>query len=514
MLPQLRRLALVCLLAFLTASCGGGGDGDVANSGGIGGTGISSGSISSFGSIFVNGIEFDLTGATIKVDDLPGCDPKDLCSNPLKLGMVVNASVHYNDDGKTGSAQAVEAEAALEGPVTSVGPAANGVRTVAILGTTVIISQDDTVIDDALGLSFDHILVDDVLEIHGFFNENDELQATRVEKKASGGGAGSEVELKGKIKLLSNPTPPGTFQLRNRTVYFDGATVLEDIPGGALSDGLFVAVKGTLHDDSADSDVDAIKIEGKQLGGDVAKVSVEGIIASVDTADNRVFVLNTAVGPVPVNAVGAIFEPSGLVPAPGLEVEVEGASVGGTLVATKVKIGIRLKIEATVQNVSGSGKSGTLTLLVNPMPMPDGQVLPVEVNDSTKMVDQTGTVIPAASLELGDINITPPDFLKINARLGESGLIATQVRRTNPGDVVVQGLADLPPTGNPGPSGPLVSVFGIQFDTDLDTQYKDIGGNTISDPNEFFADVHSQSLIRIKDKTPTDGVLDEASFED
>jgi hypothetical protein len=521
-LPRLRKLALASALAFLTAACGSGGGDDVA-SGGIGGTGISSGAISGFGSIIVNDVEIDLTGANVRIDDAPGCDPKDLCANPLKLGMVVNASVEYSDDGKSASAIDVEVEEALEGPVTFVSaPAADGTRTAVILGVTVIISVDDTIIDDALGLDFDNINVGDVLEVHGFFDENDLLDAKRVEKKAVG-GVGSEVEIKGKIKQLSSAMPPGTFELRNLTVHFDGATTLDDIPGNMLADDLFVEVKGTLCDGTLCpiGDVDATKIEAKKLDDDIAKVSVEGIIASVDATDSRLFVLNTAVGPISVNATGATFDPIGLVPAPGLEVEVEGTVIGGTLVAVKVKIGIQIKIEATVQSKLGNGSNGKLTLLLNPIPAPGEmgpQVLTVEVNGSTQFQDKVGGATSPFDLD----DITPLlDFLKIKARLGDSGLVATQIKRTNPGDVVLQGPADVPPTGNTsGTGGRLVSVLDIQFDTDADTGYEGIDGNPIMDPNYFFSNVYPGSLIKIKDKSLPppdqgvgDGIADVVEFE-
>ena len=508
-LSQLRKLALASALALLTAACGGTDD-DVA-SGGIGGTGISSGAITGFGSIFVNDIEIDLTGASVLIDGAPGCDPKDLCANPLKLGMVVNASVEYNDDGKTGSAIEVEVEEALEGPVTSVSaPAADGTRTAVILGVTVIISVDDTVIDDALGLDFDNINEGDVIEVHGFFDESDRLEAKRLEKKAGGGGAGSEVEIKGRIKL-DDATPPGTFQLHNLTVhFFVGTTQLVDIPGGVLSDGLFVEVQGKLR---ADGGVDASKIKGKQPDDDIAKVSIEGIIASVQaTSNNRLFVLNTAVGPISVNATGATFEPTGLVPVPGLEVEVEGTSVSGTLVAAKVKISAQIRIEATVQDVSGSGKSGSVTLRLNDTTF-SAQDLIVEVNESTRLIDQTRVIMPPSDLNLDHISLA--DFLKIRAlQRGDGKLVATQIRRTDSDDVLLQGPADVPPTGGPGLNGRVVSVLGVQFDTDVNTEYEGFDDNPILDPNEFFDNVKPGSPIKIKDKAPTNGVLEEAGFED
>ena len=62
---QLFFITVICL--FL-AGCGGGGNSSLAG-GGIGGTGITaSGAITGFGSIFVNGIEFETAGASRDVD--------------------------------------------------------------------------------------------------------------------------------------------------------------------------------------------------------------------------------------------------------------------------------------------------------------------------------------------------------------------------------------------------------------------------------------------------------------
>jgi len=49
----------------LLLACTAGGGGDTAATGGMSGTGISQGSVTAFGSIFVNGIEWNLDSAAI-----------------------------------------------------------------------------------------------------------------------------------------------------------------------------------------------------------------------------------------------------------------------------------------------------------------------------------------------------------------------------------------------------------------------------------------------------------------
>ena len=68
MTSLLRKIAILSVVGFLTSSCGGGGGGGDVAGGGLSGTGVSSGAITNFGSIFVNGVEFETSGASISLD--------------------------------------------------------------------------------------------------------------------------------------------------------------------------------------------------------------------------------------------------------------------------------------------------------------------------------------------------------------------------------------------------------------------------------------------------------------
>ena len=70
---------LAAALAILVAACGGGGGGA---DGGIGGTGVALGTITGFGSVFVNGVEFSSDRAVIKLDD------RTVAQSDLRVGMV------------------------------------------------------------------------------------------------------------------------------------------------------------------------------------------------------------------------------------------------------------------------------------------------------------------------------------------------------------------------------------------------------------------------------------------
>src|SRR5712692_10195739 len=83
---------------FALASCGGG----------TGSSGVTStfGTITAFGSVFVNGVEFSTSGATIVLDDNPATE-----SN-LRVGMVVTVS---GPRSGSGSATRIEVDDAVKG---------------------------------------------------------------------------------------------------------------------------------------------------------------------------------------------------------------------------------------------------------------------------------------------------------------------------------------------------------------------------------------------------------------
>ncbi len=116
MLALLHRVTaglLVGLFIVVAAGCGSGGGGGGGLAGGIGGTGaVAQGAITGFGSIFVNGIEFETDSSSFDVDDDSVATEGDLA-----LGMVVTVIGTINNDGVTGSASSVEYDDEVEGPV-------------------------------------------------------------------------------------------------------------------------------------------------------------------------------------------------------------------------------------------------------------------------------------------------------------------------------------------------------------------------------------------------------------
>ncbi|MFV9616753.1 MAG: DUF5666 domain-containing protein, partial [Gammaproteobacteria bacterium] len=146
----LTKSALSAAIALALVTCSGGVDvGSVGGGGisGIGGSGFtSSGSVTGFGSVFVNGVEFETSGTVFDIDDSSGGREGDLA-----IGMVVTVNGTVNDDGVSGTATSISFDDQLQGSITGITAVAADPdgenRSFTVLDTTVRINAINTVFD-------------------------------------------------------------------------------------------------------------------------------------------------------------------------------------------------------------------------------------------------------------------------------------------------------------------------------------------------------------------------------
>jgi hypothetical protein len=311
------------------AGCGGGGGSNVA---GIGGTGRTiSGTITGFGSIFVNDVEYDIDNASFSINDdsSPG-----LSQDDLRIGMVVTLTA--NDDGTVGVASQVVYDNEIKGPVSNLVSASGGLKkSFSIFGVNVVVDVAGTVFDDSStpGFSFATLAEGDIVELSGLFDSSNTLVATYIEKTDDLDPGNSEVEIKGTPDAGTDAGVGESFTINGVTVNIVAGTDLSDIPGNRVTDTQFIEVKGTLVTTGPDI-IDAIRIEQEDDGieSDDGEVSIEGFVS--DFIDNSSF----KVSGQQVDATGAEFEPAGLVLSNDLRVEVEGTIINGILNAEKVEL--------------------------------------------------------------------------------------------------------------------------------------------------------------------------------
>ena len=218
---SLERFLLTLLLALLLISCSGGGAS--SNSGGIGGSGMTSqGSVSGFGSIIVNGTEFDTTNARVIVEGQEIGIGDIVAEDNLEVGMVVTV---YGTDSNNPVAERVTYNDNVEGPVESITPVNATRKDIVVLGQTVIVN----VVTEFKGTTFDTLAVDDVVEVSGYYDDNYDIIATYVEVTSS-----STHEITGRVTGIFSP---------GVQFFVNGLLVVNSSETVAIND--YVEVKGS-----------------------------------------------------------------------------------------------------------------------------------------------------------------------------------------------------------------------------------------------------------------------------
>jgi len=306
------------LLAFLLlgfGGCGGGGGANYAG-GGIGGSGISVGAITAIGSIEVNGVNFDTSGATIFVSDENKGKGDQAVLSYLHVGKVVVVEGTVNEDGITGSANHVYFDANVAGSVET--DAAAGEFWV--LGQLVVCDSETVLVGYA---SFDDVGAGDLVEVSGLVDSVGTIHATYVGRKPSL----AEQEVKGVVRGLDRSTR--AFKIRNLTVEYDDAT---DLPDGEPEEGQLVQVKGTLQ---SKGKLEATRIqfamETEAINAD--RMDIEGLVTDIISSSEF------TVGDQQVVRTDAETQFKNGTPADialGAKLEVKGRLENGVLVARKI----------------------------------------------------------------------------------------------------------------------------------------------------------------------------------
>ena len=129
---RISAVGLAGIVAAVVVACGGGGG---ANFAGIDRLGVTNGTITGFGSVFVNGVEYSTTGATFSIDDAPGTQDQ------LQVGQQVTVQWSSNSTGGARQADAVIYDDSVEGPITA-GSINLVDQSFVVLGQTVVVDAD------------------------------------------------------------------------------------------------------------------------------------------------------------------------------------------------------------------------------------------------------------------------------------------------------------------------------------------------------------------------------------
>jgi hypothetical protein len=283
--------------------------------GGINGGGRARGVITAFGSIFVNGVEYDIAGATITVNGVATTEDK------LRVGQVVTVDGVVNNDLVTGQAATVAHESDVRGAVTAVDESTSSLR---VLGQSIRVNGGTKFSAGFAPANLAGVDVGDIVEISGYRTAGGALVATRVQVSPS-----SHDRIVGQVSELDEGNL--TFRIGSLRVNYAHASLIE----GDLANGALVEVEGP-RASGLTLIARKVNVEDGGLGGEPGDGgSIEGLVTS--PLDAGFFAIN---GQVIIIKSTTVFEDGGRADlVNNARVEAEGRfDSKGRILAEKVKI--------------------------------------------------------------------------------------------------------------------------------------------------------------------------------
>ena len=482
--------------AIMVSACGGDGSLGGGDTAGIGGSGfISSGTVTGFGSVYVNGVRFETDSSTIFDVE----DNIDATQADLRVGMVVQVEGTIISNS-AGIATGIQYSDDIEGPISAIPGKADifenldaTEKTFSIMGKTIVVSRADTAFEGS-NFTYDSIALDNVIEISGFYDQRGDLRASYVERKSLNFDPDNILEIKGTAVWTGS-----NFKVQGINIDLASPTYFDLVNG--LQDGLLVEVKGTY--DSSTNTIIATEIdaESNDLNDEASKVELEGIIT--EYASGSEFKING----LTVNASSAVFTPTTLQLKDGVKVEVEGTMLDGVLIAMEVEVrGGSAEVSAPVgSTIDTINNSFTVELA--------GQSITVQLTAATRIEDDIGIEDDYIAL-INDLK--EGDFVDVRGFESATNTItATQIKREQEvKDIELQGVVRMQ---DPNTS---ITVLGVTFPVDIFTTiYENESDESVS-THSLFIDLttNDSTVIKIVDKKDGEGngqdVADEVEIED
>ena len=415
------------------------------------------GQISGFRSVYVNGVEYETTGASYSVDDTTASG-----DDALDVGMVVKIQGAVNADGRTGQANSISYDDDVEGLVEDLAADVDdpdNIKTFTVLGIAVVADKRSTNFEgeDDPAFSFETIMNGDNVEVSGEFS-GDVLLASYIEKQDA---SDEEFEAKGTLDLF-NGDDQFVLVLRKASTLNITIAAGAEIPSAGVMDGQYVEVEGTIPDPAAPDSILATKVELEdpdRIGdSDEDETEIEGVLSyDADTGTWSVLdvqlVLDENVEYSPEELANMIADLS----ADGLTVEVEGQYVEDVLLVEKMELEEDdLEFTGDVQEVTSTdARDGTVTLSFGSA---IGTV-EVRVTPDTMFLDDDAM----DHFDLGSIMMG--DKVEIEARIADDGLFyASSLQIEDDAGYEVEGPMDAIDDVS-------ITVLGVMFTVDMDTAF-------------------------------------------
>jgi len=434
------------------------------------------GTISGFGSVIANGIEFNTDSATVTMDGLPGT------LSDLRIGMVVSIRGTVNDATGVAAANIINFTDVAEGPITDLDTVNN---TFVVLGRAVFFDEF-TVFDD---VTVDTLANGNVVQVSGYWRSQERIQATHIERKADAYNAGMLMEIEGEISGLNI----GTQRFNIGTQACDYSVAMLDLGGADLIDGLYVEVSSTASMSNGDLILDRIQARDRdqdkdQMCDSDCDFDMDGYVT--------LFVSPTEfdVDGFPVTTTSTTVYVNGTVDTLAADVKV---AVSGTIDATGVliadKIVFRLpsliEIQADVEAIDSNNAAITVLGMT------------VTTNESTLFRDSS----TAGVREFGLDDLAIGDRVELRAYVDGTSIVATRLEREDADDTVtLKALVE-------SVDRPSVTLLGITVSSNQDTVFQNTALEVI-DADTFFSLVDVDSLVKTEGSYDGTSILADKLF--
>ncbi len=232
---------------------------------------LSTGVITGFGSVYLNGERYGTNDASVTMDD----QAADM--SQLRVGQYVELKGHRHGAGDL-DADVIRYHNVMEGPISSIDV---GAESFVAMGQTVQATFDTVFGDDITPASVEGLAVGEVVEVSGVVPQDGVVDATRIDLKPDGG----PYDVTGYVTGVS--VVAHRFDLNGLVVDYSTAN-MEDFTTGDPAAGDLVLVKGFTF--LADGAFLAIRVELRSEDRLVADrgdlVEVEGIVADFVSVTN------------------------------------------------------------------------------------------------------------------------------------------------------------------------------------------------------------------------------------
>lgn len=450
--------------------------------GGIGGTGISVGPITGFGSIIQNGVRYDVSQARFMRDGIMVAD-----QSQYRIGEIVKIKGTINADGVTGEATQVDYGSLLQGQITAL---SEDGKSLYILKQQVRI--DSLTVMHGIKL-FSDLKLGNVVQISGARDAQGVIRANSLTLQQASFVNGSSVQLlEGRISQVD---------VSNQTFIINGLVIdYSRVARGALpaeNQYLRVTSRASLQNNLLlASDYRLTQEFVEFTVGEEAELEglVTAFISPSRFAVNGQLVVTTAATEFE-NSTAADIKLNALLEAEG-RINKQGELVAEEISVRQASSAQTRELEGKVSAIDGSTQ--TLTILGNTL----------LVDASTSLLEKAAD--QETSIRFTDLQVN--DHLEIKARqLADGRLLALRIERDpedlSSGDIEVKGLATAINRATAS-----LTILGLNVTSDGSTEFE-VNSETVSQTEFFTHLIEGKSIVKAEGTQLANQVLKADSLE-